>query len=311
MNRPEPVLVSACLLGEPVRHDGGDKRSGSAVLARWRAEGRIVPVCPELAGGLPVPRPPAEIDAAAGGAAVLAGRARVRDVHGRDVSAAFVAGADAALALARRHGARVAVLKQASPSCGSTAVHDGTFAGRKVAGQGVAAARLCAAGIQVFDETRWDEADAALAVLDAAAPRELREADLPAVLRIRAAVTENRLVSRVIGADEVWHHCRELGRGWVAEDGGRVAGFAIGTRATGNLWALFVDPAFAGRGHGRRLHDTMVAWLFAQGLPRLVLGTDPATRAHAFYRRAGWRECGLDADGEMRMELDRPEETPA
>jgi uncharacterized protein YbbK (DUF523 family)/RimJ/RimL family protein N-acetyltransferase len=311
MTPREPVLVSACLLGEPVRHDGGDKRNGSAVLARWRAEGRVVPVCPELAGGLPVPRPPAEIEAAAGGAAVLAGRAHVVDVQGRDVSAAFVAGADAAMALARRHGARLAVLKQASPSCGSAVVHDGTFAGRKVPGEGVAAARLRGAGLQVFDETQWAEAEAALAALEAATPRELREADLPDVLRIRAAVTENRLVSRVIGADEVWHYSRELGRGWVAEENGRVVGFAIGNRLTGNIWALFVDPAFAGRGHGRRLHDTMVAWLFAQGLPRLVLGTDPGTRAHAFYRRAGWREQGLDADGEMLMELHRSEENPA
>lgn len=133
--------------------------------------------------------------------------------------------------------------------------------------------------------------------------RELRDADLPAVMRIRAAVQENRLVSRVIPAEEVLHHCRVLGRGWVAEDSGAVVGFAIGNLQDGNIWALFVDPAFDRRGHGRRLHDTMVAWLFAQGLRRLWLGTEPDTRAHGFYRRAGWREVGRHANGEAHLEL--------
>lgn len=156
------VLVSACLLGRAVRHDGAHKRSDHPVLARWLAEGRVLPVCPETAGGLPVPRPPAEIADGAGGARVLSGEVPVLDVHGRDVSAAFVDGARHALALARAHGVRVAVLKEGSPSCGSGFVHDGRFRGIRVPGLGVTAALLQQAGVQVFSEQAWAEADACL-----------------------------------------------------------------------------------------------------------------------------------------------------
>lgn len=117
-DRP-PVLVSACLLGQGVRYDGRDKRSHHPVLQAWLAQGRVLPLCPEVAGGLPVPRLPAEIEAGAGGAAVRAGVARVYDARGGDVTAAFARGAEAALALVRQHGVRMAVLKAGSPSCGS------------------------------------------------------------------------------------------------------------------------------------------------------------------------------------------------
>lgn len=142
------ILVSACLLGQPVRYDGKDKRVDSGVLARWVAEGRVVPVCPEVAGGLPVPRPPAE----------LQGDGRVVDVHGRDVTAEFDAGAAHAVALARQHGVTVAVLKEGSPSCGAALVGDGTHTGAKVPGQGVTAAALRAIGVRVFSELELDRA---------------------------------------------------------------------------------------------------------------------------------------------------------
>lgn len=156
------VLVSACLLGEAVRHDGRDKRSDHPVMRRWIAEGRVVRACPELAGGLPVPRPAAEIEGGRGGLAVLAGTARVVDRHGADVSAHFVAGAQAALDLVRRHGIRVAVLKERSPSCGSRESYDGTFTGSRVPLPGVTAALLVEAGVRVFGEDELEAADAAL-----------------------------------------------------------------------------------------------------------------------------------------------------
>lgn len=158
-----PVLVSACLLGETVRYDGADRRHGHPVLARWIAQGCVVAVCPEVAGGLPVPRPAAEIEGAAGGAQVLAGEARVVDVRGDDYSAPFVAGAQCTLALAVRHGVRVALLKEGSPSCGSGYTYDGSFTRRRVPLPGVASALLCAAGIKVFGEDEIAQADAALA----------------------------------------------------------------------------------------------------------------------------------------------------
>ena len=130
------VLVSACLLGFACRHDGADKRD-ARVLQRLRSE-EIVPVCPEVAGGLPVPRAAAWLDGA-----------RVVDARGADVTAQFEDGARAAVAAARRHGATLALLKQNSPSCGTRMT--GTSAGR-APGRGRAAQALTAAGVQLLGE---------------------------------------------------------------------------------------------------------------------------------------------------------------
>jgi uncharacterized protein YbbK (DUF523 family) len=115
---------------------------------------------------LPTPRPPAEISGGQG-AQVLDGGAQVLTVTGEDVSAEFLAGAQQALALVRRHGIRVAVLKAGSPSCGNRLVYDGTFSGKKVPGEGVAAALLRRAGVQVFSELELEQAQQALADLPA------------------------------------------------------------------------------------------------------------------------------------------------
>ncbi|WIT14278.1 DUF523 domain-containing protein [Paucibacter sediminis] len=161
------VLVSACLLGSPVRYDGAHRRSGSKVLQRWLNEGRVVPVCPELAGGLPVPRPPAEVLAGAGGAKVLAGLAKVVDPSANDISAAFVTGAHHALQLAQSRRIRVAVLQEGSPSCGSGYIYDGTFTGTKVPERGVTSALLERTGVRVFSEEQFVEAHEFLLELEA------------------------------------------------------------------------------------------------------------------------------------------------
>lgn len=129
--------------------------------------------------------------------------------------------------------------------------------------------------------------------------------DVDALHRVRLAVRENVLSrpDRVTHADYV-EHLERRGRGWLAEVDGVVVGFAIGRSGDGNVWALFVDPAHEGRGIGRALHDTMVAWMFALGLERLWLTTDPGTRAEAFYRARGWREAGREG-AELRFELAR------
>ncbi|MBK8285248.1 MAG: DUF523 domain-containing protein [Ahniella sp.] len=165
---PAKVLISACLLGEPVRHDGRDKWCADDVLHRWRKEGRVVGFCPELAGGLSVPRPPAEIEGGQGGSAVLTGLAHVRTNLGADVSTEFIAGAQQALALAHRHHIRMAVLKESSPSCGSSRIYDGQFNGTAVTGSGVTTALLRAHGIQVFSELELAEAEVFLRALDSA-----------------------------------------------------------------------------------------------------------------------------------------------
>ncbi len=161
----QPVLVSACLLGQLVRYDALAKTCEHKILSRWLREGRVVPVCPEVAGGLSIPRPAAEIEKPVGGFGVLDGRARVVDCNGRDVSEAFIRGAQEALALAKSKGIRVAVLKENSPSCGSSFCYDGTFTRTKIKEPGVTTALLRKAGIQVFSEEQFEEADEALSVL--------------------------------------------------------------------------------------------------------------------------------------------------
>jgi uncharacterized protein YbbK (DUF523 family) len=158
----EKVLVSACLLGARVRYHGGDARSEHPVLRRWRDEGRIVAVCPERDGGLPTPRPPAEIVGGNGGRGVWTRIAVVRTREGEDVTAAFVHGAEEALAAARAHRIQLAVLKDGSPSCGTSFTYDGTFNGARVAVPGVTAALLEQHGIRVFGDTDIDAADAYL-----------------------------------------------------------------------------------------------------------------------------------------------------
>lgn len=159
------ILISACLLGERVRYHGGDAALSSPILERWRCEGRLVPFCPEVAGGLPVPRPAAEIQGT-GGHAVLEGTARVITSAGADVTDAFLAGARAALEAALRSGARVAVLKDGSPSCGSTEIYDGTFSGRRRAGLGATAALLAESQVRVFNESELEAAQRYVAELE-------------------------------------------------------------------------------------------------------------------------------------------------
>ncbi|SUD34226.1 purine nucleoside phosphorylase [Pseudomonas fluorescens] len=157
------MLVSRCLLGHRVRYDGGASGPFDQ-LAAWQAAGRLVAVCPEVAGGLPTPRPPAEIPGGQG-VDVWEGRAHVLTADGEDFSEAFLEGARQALALVQRHGIRIAVLKANSPSCGNLLTYDGTFTGVKVAGEGVTAALLKRHGVQVFSELELAEAAAALAQL--------------------------------------------------------------------------------------------------------------------------------------------------
>jgi uncharacterized protein YbbK (DUF523 family) len=163
------VLVSSCLLGEPVRYHGGDALCPSSILDRWRAEGRLVAVCPETAAGLPVPRPAAEI-VGGDGHAVLRGEAFVGDRTGADTTSFFVKGAQATLDTALANGARLAILTDGSPSCATGYIYDGTFRGQRGPGQGVTAALLAQSGIRVFSERQLEEAAAYLATLEPAPP---------------------------------------------------------------------------------------------------------------------------------------------
>nr|BBH85680.1 purine-nucleoside phosphorylase [Thermosporothrix sp. COM3] len=147
-------LVSACMTGTPCRYNGQAKPDPRVIRLVEHQE--AIAVCPEMLGGLSTPRRPAEI-VGGDGDDVLDGKARVIDDSGQDVTEAFLAGAHQALKLAQAAGAREAILKEFSPSCGCATIYDGTFSGKRQAGTGVTAALLRRYGIVVRSELALEE----------------------------------------------------------------------------------------------------------------------------------------------------------
>lgn len=145
MSEREPLLISACLLGVNCKYNGGNNVLPPEMLAALTAEFRLIPVCPEEAGGLPTPREPSE--RRSGG---------VFSRSGKDVTAEFQKGAQAALALARESGCKRALMKERSPSCGGGKIYDGSFTGTVIPGDGVAAALLKENGLAIYGETGVD-----------------------------------------------------------------------------------------------------------------------------------------------------------
>ncbi|MRI35114.1 DUF523 domain-containing protein [Endozoicomonas sp. OPT23] len=159
------ILISACLLGDPVRYNGKSKSLENEYLRRWRAEDRLVPICPEIEGGLPVPREPAEIlDGLAGD--VIDSTAEVETINGNRVTESFLNGAKAALKMCQKLDIKVAILTDKSPSCGSHLIYDGTFSGQTIHGMGVTAAFLERHSIKVFSEQELQHVNEYLFVLD-------------------------------------------------------------------------------------------------------------------------------------------------
>lgn len=141
------VVISACLLGIRCRYDGGDSRN--ELVIKQKQPDELIPVCPEEAGGLSTPRPPAEI-VGGDGNDVLDGKAKVMTVDGTDVTEAYLKGAHHALQVAESHGATQVILKARSPSCGCGDIYDGTFSGMLTTGDGVTTALLKRHGITVI-----------------------------------------------------------------------------------------------------------------------------------------------------------------
>jgi len=147
----EKVLVSACLMGEKCRYDGDDCLNSDIV----KKIDNPVLCCPEVMGGLPTPRVPAEI---IGGNAddVLDGQAQVITITGKAVTSEFIAGAYQTLKLAKEKQVSIAILKEESPSCGSCSVYDGSFTGNKIIGTGITTALLRRHGIRVYSEENFE-----------------------------------------------------------------------------------------------------------------------------------------------------------
>lgn len=140
----ERILVSACLLGQKVRYDGGSSMTDALLLLEERYE--LIPMCPEILGGLPVPRPPAEI---------LLGK--VVTEAGWDVTKNFEEGARIVLDRCLELGIRKAILKSKSPSCGKGRIYDGSFTRNLVRGDGITTKLLQRLGIEVYNENNFLE----------------------------------------------------------------------------------------------------------------------------------------------------------
>ena len=132
------IMVSACLLGENCKYNGGNNLSPE--LVRLLEGHTVIPVCPGVLGGLPTPRIPAEIV-----------NGKVINRNGESVDEAFRKGAEKALETAKQEKPDLIILQSRSPSCGVKEIYDGTFSGRKIPGQGVFAERLTKAGFNVID----------------------------------------------------------------------------------------------------------------------------------------------------------------
>ncbi|MBY4676321.1 DUF523 domain-containing protein [Marinobacterium arenosum] len=142
------ILISACLDGEPVRYDGQHSLLDHPTIKRWRAEGRLLAICPEMAGGLSIPRNPAETQSQF---PIL-----ITTSDGTDVTPEFLLGAERTLEYALGNDVCCALMKAKSPSCGNDRVYDGSFNKQLRPGSGLAAGELIRAGIPVFNETQLD-----------------------------------------------------------------------------------------------------------------------------------------------------------
>ncbi|MGB0467010.1 MAG: DUF523 domain-containing protein [Pontibacterium sp.] len=143
------ILISACLFGEQVRYDGKHSLINHPIIARWKAEGRLVKICPECAGGLPTPRSPSEIQSKF---PIL-----ITSQDAQDVTPEFLTGAEKTLELAKQEHVCCALMKARSPSCGNTQIYDGSFSGKLVADSGIAASELLRNGIPVFNEHQLED----------------------------------------------------------------------------------------------------------------------------------------------------------
>jgi len=152
------ILISSCLLGQAVRYDATDLKQNDPLLAQLFKEGRLIPFCPEVAGGMSIPRAPAEI-VGGSGEAVLLGDASVIDNTHTDVTAYFIDGAQRALEICLNQKIDIAILTERSPSCGGQHIYNGQFNRTKILGEGVTTALLRLNHIKVFNQHQLSQVE--------------------------------------------------------------------------------------------------------------------------------------------------------
>ena len=151
------ILVSACLVGETVQYDGRKIPVDSPILAQWLEEGRVISYCPEVAGGMPVPRLPAEIQSG-DGRDVLTGKAKIMNTDQVEVTDHFLQGARSVVPFLEDNLIKMAVLKSLSPACSIYNIYDGSFSRKIRSGAGVLATFLHDYPVQLFNEFELESA---------------------------------------------------------------------------------------------------------------------------------------------------------
>jgi len=134
--------------------------------------------------------------------------------------------------------------------------------------------------------------------------REARVGDIKNIQIVRNSVKENVLSDFSLVTDKDCENYLTIrGKGWVCDIDNAVIGFAIADLEENNIWALFLQPGYEGKGIGKKLHDIMLDWYFSKTKEKVWLGTAPDTRAEMFYRKCGWKEAGKHGKGEIKFEM--------
>ena len=275
-------LVSACLAGEPCRYNGS--HCGQELFRKMVEKGEAVPVCPEVLGGLPVPREPSEIR-----------EGRVFSCSGEDLTDKFETGARLAAELAEKEGAVCAILKENSPSCGFGRIYDGSFSGKLINGSGISADQLNKQGLFLFNERNFSGSQGVVL-------KKVREKDFSELVEISR---ESFLIDSTRyspcgpggpeGFDSIpWHKdASKRGKFFVFFKDEEMAGgvfISLKSDHTGWVNRIFVKHALRGRGIGRR-----VFFLLEQKYSRIMewgLDTpDWAKHNQRFYESMGYRRC--------------------
>ena len=136
--------------------------------------------------------------------------------------------------------------------------------------------------------------------------RQATKEDIEQMHKVRIAVKENTLPDPGLITPEDYEEFMFLrGKGWICQEDEKIVGFAIVDLRENNVWALFIQPGYEGRGIGKKLHDEMMDWYFSKTANPIWLGTAPNTRAERFYETAGWKKTGTRPNGEIKFEMSK------
>ena len=298
------ILVSACLLGQKCKYGGDNFNKKVAAL---QAEHEIIPVCPEVAGGLPVPRIPCEIV----GGEVIDRSGVSRDVEFRD-------GAQKCLAVAERENIDLAILQSRSPSCGVGKIYDGTFSGRLTEGSGVFASLLMEKGFRVTDSENFAK-NPGSGMIDIAKfsgrcrVRCLHYSDIPAVYSLCKGnpqyyqycppfVTERSILDDMRALPPRKDYPDKYYIGYF--DGEKLIAvmdfiMAYPDEETAFIGFFMVEASEQRKGVGSGIIDELCRYLKGIGIRRIRLGwVSGNPQAAGFWRKNGFRETGVTYDTE-------------